>query len=366
MPIYMDRHDVSDAITAELVAQIHQEDLKIQDQFGCKGLTYWFDDKRKTAFCLIEAPNAKAIRQMHKKAHGQVPHHVITVDTGIVESFLGRIQYPEKAKDNTLNIINDPAFRTIMVINIQRVSPKHNNIPQSKSSDEQFLGDIVAILSSYTEKLARQTPYYCLVSFRSVTDAVHSALDIQSAFKKLINASNKKDLLKIALAAGVPVTEKKSIFEDTIRSAERMCEIFDTGIIVSSEVKDLYTSENANRFVKENNIISLGREDEIFLMALMNFMAEHWTDADLAVDDFTRPLRCSKSQLYRKMIALIGKSPNSFLNDYRLSAALKLLNKNAGNVSEIAFETGFTSPSYFSKCFQKKYGYLPSDYLHAV
>ena len=125
MPIYMDRHDVPETITAEHVAHIHQEDLKIQDQFGCKGLTYWFDDKRKTAFCLIEAPNEKAIRQMHKKAHGQVPHHVIAVDTVIVDSFLGRIQDPEKAQDTTLNIINDPAFRTIMVIDVGQASPKN-------------------------------------------------------------------------------------------------------------------------------------------------------------------------------------------------------------------------------------------------
>ena len=56
MPIYMDRHDVSDSETPENVAQLHQQDLKVQHRFGCKGMTYWFDDKRKTAFCLIEAP----------------------------------------------------------------------------------------------------------------------------------------------------------------------------------------------------------------------------------------------------------------------------------------------------------------------
>jgi hypothetical protein len=50
----MDRHDVSDQVTAENVAELHQQDLKIQHQFNCNGLTYWFDEKRKTAFCLIE------------------------------------------------------------------------------------------------------------------------------------------------------------------------------------------------------------------------------------------------------------------------------------------------------------------------
>ena len=66
MPIYMDRHDVSKDVTAEIVAQIHQEDLKVQHKFGCRGLTYWFDDIRKTAFCLVEAPDKNAIIKMHQ------------------------------------------------------------------------------------------------------------------------------------------------------------------------------------------------------------------------------------------------------------------------------------------------------------
>lgn len=67
----------------------------------------------KTAFCLIEAPNSNAIIEMHKKAHGNVPHQIIEVDKTIIESFLGRIEDPEKALNTDLNIINDPAFRTI-------------------------------------------------------------------------------------------------------------------------------------------------------------------------------------------------------------------------------------------------------------
>ncbi|MDO9595052.1 MAG: DUF4242 domain-containing protein, partial [Lutibacter sp.] len=77
MPIYMDRHDVSETVTAENVAQLHQADLKIQDQYKCRGLTYWFDEKRKTAFCLIEAPNKEAIKKMHDHAHGEVPYKII-------------------------------------------------------------------------------------------------------------------------------------------------------------------------------------------------------------------------------------------------------------------------------------------------
>ena len=66
MPIYMDRHDISETVTAENVAKLHQQDLKIQHKFNCRALTYWFDEGRKTAFCLIEAPQKQAIEAMHK------------------------------------------------------------------------------------------------------------------------------------------------------------------------------------------------------------------------------------------------------------------------------------------------------------
>ena len=79
----MDRHDVPETVTAETVAHIHQEDLKLQDKFGCRVLTYWYDELRKNAFCLIEAPNAKAIEELHSEAHGQILNSIIEVNANI-------------------------------------------------------------------------------------------------------------------------------------------------------------------------------------------------------------------------------------------------------------------------------------------
>ena len=120
MPIFMDRHDLPETVTAEYVAGLHQEDLKVEHKYGCKGLTYWFDDKRKTAFCLIDAPNKKALEDMHSHAHGGIPNTIIEVDPSIVDSFLGRIEDPVKAQNSNLNIINDPAFRILMVTGYQK------------------------------------------------------------------------------------------------------------------------------------------------------------------------------------------------------------------------------------------------------
>jgi AraC-like DNA-binding protein len=364
MPIYMDRHDVSEAVTAENVAQLHQEDLKIQDEFLCRGLTYWFDEKRKTAFCLIEAPNAAAIKKMHDEAHGQVPHQVIEVDPRIVESFLGRIEDPQKTQDTALNIINDPAFRTIMVIQLKGLLLAQNDQGLFKSSFHKYNTAVLDLLNKYDGKPVQQAKNHFLVSFKSVSHAVQAAMDIRSLYKEFKKETgNNKILLKIGLSSGVPVTEKKSFFEDAIKLAERMCNIVQGEIIASSEVNELYKSENMHALNDGKDIFFLTQADERFITLLMDYTESAWNNTDLKVDDFSKPVGCSKSQLYRKIISLTGKSPNTFLKEYRLNEALLLLNKNSGNVSEIAFETGFSSPSYFSKCFQKRFGHLPSDFL---
>ena len=366
MPIYMDRHDVSETVTAENVARLHQEDLKIQDQFGCQGLTYWFDEKRNMAFCLIEAPNEQAITEMHKHAHGEVPHRVIEVDARVVESFLGRIEDPEKSKSTELNLINDPAFRTIMNITIKPTSLIHRHSAQYQSALDNFNDAALTLVNNHAGNRVQQKRNHFLVSFKSVTQAVQAAFAIQILFNDFVQEIKAdKPLLKIGLSTGVPVTDKNSLFEDSIKLAERMGRILRSEIIVSAEVKELYDSENPKSFSDETGVLVLTRADEFFLTRLMDYTDSNWSDTNLKVDDFGQPLGYSKSRFYRKVVELTGDSPNVFIKEYRLNEALELLNKKNSNVSEVAFETGFSSPSYFSKCFQKKWGLPPSEYIPA-
>lgn len=367
MPIYMDRHDVSETVTAENVAQLHQADLKVQHQFNCKGLTYWFDENRKTAFCLVEAPNQQAVLDMHNHAHGEVPHRIIEVDSAVVESFLGRIEDPEKSQKTKLNIINDPAFRTIMVITIKRLPLKNLASKQLKFALHNYFKTIVKTAEKFKGRIVKCQLDYFLISFNSVTNAVLCAKEIQTIVNQSINNTYDADLkLNIGLSAGVPVTEKEGIFEDTIKKAEYLCNVVKGKIVVTSEVKDLYESENLNILIDEKFMYALNSTDEKFLNNLMDYIEREWNNTTLSVDDFSRNLGFSKSQLYRKMISIIGVSPNSFIKEYRLNKALKLLNNQKGNISEIAFETGFNSPTYFSKCFKEAFGILPSNYTKEI
>lgn len=60
---------------------------------------------------------------------------------------------------------------------------------------------------------------------------------------------------------------------------------------------------------------------------------------------------------------MFGVSPNIFIREYRLERALGVLSQQKSNIAEVAFESGFSSPSYFTKCFQTRFGITPSEYL---
>jgi hypothetical protein len=85
-----DDRDVSVTSTAN-IAEAHRKDLEVQQQYGVRFLTYWFDEKRWTAFCLIDAPDAETAMRVHDEAHGDVAKDVIEVDLSAVEAFLGRV-----------------------------------------------------------------------------------------------------------------------------------------------------------------------------------------------------------------------------------------------------------------------------------
>ena len=363
MPIYMDRHDVSEAVTAEIVAQLHREDLKIQDKYNCRGLTYWFDDVRKTAFCLVEAPNKEAIKLMHDKAHGEVPHRIIEVDNTLVESFLGRIEDPEKSQDRSLNIINDPAFRVLMIIETSNYLDRLE-AHQLSIFTQKFHNSVAKKLQKFNGSIVKKDNNSYLVSFKSVTDAVLCAQKIQFQYKYVTpksDASGRK--LKIALCSGIPVTDKNNIFEETIELATRMCAIVKESFVITSEVNALYESENRNAVIDKESVRLLSPTEEKFITQLMDFVETIWNKPDFNVGHFSKALGYSKSQLYRKLVHITGHSPNSFLKEFKLHHALQLLHQHYGNVSEVAFETGFNSAAYFSKCFMEKFGILPSKYM---
>jgi class 3 adenylate cyclase len=80
-------------------------------------MTYWFDQRRGTGFCLVDAPDAATAEQVHREAHGEIPTNIIAVDLAAVEAFLGRIGDPEATPGATIPE-RDAGLRAIMFTDI--------------------------------------------------------------------------------------------------------------------------------------------------------------------------------------------------------------------------------------------------------
>ena len=354
----MDFHDLPDGVSAKHVAEMHQADLEIEHKYNCRGLTYWCDEKRQTAFCLIDAPNQQAVIDLHQNSHGAVPQRIIEVNDTIVESFLGRIEDPKKSKNTSLNIINDPAFRTIMVVKLKHQTLRTSNLDILNAAIKGYTTSIKTLTSEYHGRLVRQEANTFLISFASVTDAMQCGIKIQESHNCVITPDLE---FKIGISGGVPVAKSEGLFEDTIKISDYLSDIAKGDFSITENVKDLYEGENQNKPLLENKAIRIVSSTDVdFMTHLMAFTKSAWSQAETSVNDFEENLGYSKSKLYRTMMDLVGKSPNMFLREYRLNKALELFEKHRCNISEIAYQTGFSSPAYFSKCFHKKYGILPS------
>lgn len=93
---------------------------------------------------------------------------------------------------------------------------------------------------------------------------------------------------------------------------------------------------------------------------------ENLSDENFSVEDLAQNLGMSRSTLHRKLIKLCGKSANELIKDIRLSRAKKLLENDTATVSEIAYQVGFNTPSYFNKVFKSKYGVSPGEVKKGV
>ena len=195
------------------------------------------------------------------------------------------------------------------------------------------------------------------VTFNSVTNAVLCALKLQSNFKYITPKFYKsiRDL-KLGITKG---TSKKSKI-----LATRMCEIVvNDKFVISEEVKVAYNKENNNKFINRDDIKILKLKEEIFLTLLMNILETIWKSPNFKVSEFGHILSLSSSQFYRKLKQLTGKSPSTFLRDFRLNRAMVMLHYKRGNITQISGKTGFNTPAYFSKCFKNNFKILPSKYL---
>ncbi|MGI9523876.1 MAG: nickel-binding protein [Hyphomicrobiaceae bacterium] len=237
MPIFLDRHDMVEQ-SAEETAQLHIKDLAIQDQYGVKFITYWYDAERRTTFCLVDAPDKTTADRVHAEAHGYVANEMIEVDVSAVEAFLGRIQDPPAAPTKA---IDESAFRAIMFTDMVGSTEM-----TSRHGDQMA----VELLRTHDAIVRRSLELYgggevkhlgdgIMASFCDVAAAVACAVDVQKDIESFNNKATIPISVRIGIHAGEPLEDSDDLFGTAVQLASRICDTAKpSAILVSAAVRD--------------------------------------------------------------------------------------------------------------------------------
>lgn len=138
---------------------------------------------------------------------------------------------------------------------------------------------------------------------------------------------------------------------------------------LTARVKNLIEGRRKlrERFSRELNlqptIPAAASPDDRFLQKLIQIIEKNLSDPEFTIEQLEKETDMGHVQLYRKLKALTNQAPGEFLRDFRLKKAALLLTQKKGNVSQVAFEVGFNSVSYFTRSFRQMYNMTPTEFI---
>jgi DNA-binding response OmpR family regulator len=126
---------------------------------------------------------------------------------------------------------------------------------------------------------------------------------------------------------------------------------------VRQRLRDRYSSLQPPAPAEDESV----RIEDAFLLKVTGIVDEHLSESDFEIDELSRLVGMSRSQMFRKIKALTGQSPSLFIRNIRLQRGKVLLESTGMNISEVAYEVGFSTPTYFSDAFTQAFGFRPSQ-----
>jgi class 3 adenylate cyclase len=237
MPIFMDRHDLK-GLTAAEVAEGHRKDLEIQDRYGVKSLTYWFDEARGTTFCLIDSPDKETAQCVHREAHGHIAGEVVDVSLAAVEAFLGRIQDPPPQPGKQTSEL-DSGHRAILFTDIVGSTEMTARLGDRLATEFVRAHDAIVrrSLAACGGREVKHTGDGIMAAFPDSARGVECAIRIQREFQHYNQNSPEPIHIRIGMDSGDPVADSNDLFGMTVQLAARLCaEAAPDQILVSETV----------------------------------------------------------------------------------------------------------------------------------
>lgn len=132
------------------------------------------------------------------------------------------------------------------------------------------------------------------------------------------------------------------------------------------ENRSLLKAKFAKKINLEPEETEMESPEDLFIQKVIGHIEANLMNPSLGVEFLAEECSMSRATFYRKMESLLGEAPSIFIRTYRLKKAAQLLKSGNFYISEVAYQTGFNNPKYFTKCFQKEFGTTPSDYVRNI
>lgn len=127
-------------------------------------------------------------------------------------------------------------------------------------------------------------------------------------------------------------------------------------------IRERLKDQSARSLELSPSAITVTSLDEAFLQKFIGLVEAHMDESEYSIDDLAHQIAMSRMQLYRKLKALTGETPNTLIRNIRLKRAAQLLDTRQFNISEVAYKVGFTDLKYFRERFKERFGVVPSEY----
>ncbi len=351
MPLFMDFHKIdSDAFTEEDAYRGHLRDIAVQNKHGLVYKKYYLNLAQKTAFCLIEGPSKVACIESHKEAHGIGACNVIEVSKEHeFLPYLGEGDQNEQDLALTLSGDIDSGYRTLLLVDIINFL--------NKASAWKLKAQ--KIIRKNNGSLVKSPTRNLLASFIDASNAIKCSLEIV----RYIEASGINAPFSIALATGKPVDEHTAnLFEETKKKVGVLSRLgFEWGICMDSDTALSAFKNDDSSKLDTARITVIDQVTYIEMQKLDAVLIKNLGNSVFNANALSKHLGLSKTQAYRKISALFGIPPKRLLSELRLLHAAKALTTNGKTVSEVAYDSGFNSPTYFTRVFRNRFDVLPSQ-----
>jgi AraC-like DNA-binding protein len=270
----------------------------------------------------------------------------------------------ELPKGNQFVLAEINGFKVVMIL--ETSSYLHRlEANQFSIFTQKFHKSISKTLKHFEGEVLKEDDHTYLVVFTSATNAVLCALKIHANFKYITPKFDKDGRrLKIGISSFPGDKTKSNPIFKAIAAASRISSFVKDELVVSPGIKVLYEKENRNARIDRELVRVLKPREETFLNRLVTCCAKMYSNPDFNVTALGTQMQLGQSQLYRKVMRLTGKAPSNFIREYKLRRAIGRLHEHKhGTISQVARESGFRNPTYFSKCFNDRFGMLPSKYI---